>query len=260
MLWTRIVFLLLWICLIISGQSDANNLHDQMIRTAVAPMIDDEIKNEAVVKSKAGLHLSLIESPDLPAKITYRIQPVETQPAKAREGKGPALLEPGLYEIVVSVAERESFRKKFLAFPDLQSNLRLRYTKDEGFSLEQSIDLPQVKFARSKKEILKESYPVLDYLSVLMQDEKDISSLAILVHTDSGGKEASNISLTQARADEVMKQLRKKGVEAKRLTAVGMGSSSPLVPNTTRENRLVNRRVEYVLESIQSKVLLGKAR
>lgn len=260
MLGTRIVFLILWICLIISGQSDANNLHDQMIRTAVAPMIDDEIKNEALVKSKAGLHLSLVESQDLPTKITYRILPVETQPPKARDPKEAVLMEPGLYELIVSVDERESFRKKFIAFPDLQSNLRLSYTKDAGFALEQSIQLPQLKFKKSKKEVLKESYPVLEYLAALMHDERAIQTLSVLVHTDSGGKEASNIKLTQDRADEVMKFLKKKGVSSKRLMALGMGSSRPLVPNTTRENRLLNRRVDYVLQSVQDKVLIGKTR
>jgi len=260
MLGTRTVFLILWFFLVISGQSAANNLHDQMIRTAVAPMIDEEIKNEAIVKSKVGLQLSLIESNDLPAKITYRIQPVESQPPKATENTGPALLEPGLYELVVFVAERETFRKKFIAFPDLQSNLRLAYIKDVGFALEQSLELPQLEFAKSKKSILKQSHPVLEYLVALMHDERSIQVLSVLVHTDSGGQETSNISLTQARADEVTAFLRKKGIDSKRLMALGMGSSRPLVPNTTRENRLQNRRVEYVLESIQDKVLLGKTR
>ncbi len=260
MLGTRIVFLILWISLIISGQSTANNLHDQMIRTAVAPMIDDEIKNEAVVESKAGLHLSLAENQDLPAKITYRILPVEAEAPRARERKEVAMLEPGLYELIVFVDQRESFRKKFLAFPDLQSNLRLNYTKDAGFILEQSIQLPQLKFRKSRREIMKESYPILDYLAALMQDEQAIQNLAVLVHTDSGGKEPSNIKLTQDRADQVMLFLKMKGVPANRLMALGLGSSRPLVPNSSRENRLQNRRVEYVLESIQDRVLIGKAR
>ncbi|WP_141730780.1 OmpA family protein [Oligoflexus tunisiensis] len=258
MLWTRMVFLGLWICLIISGQSAANNLHDQMIRTAVAPMIDDEIKNEVSAKSHAGLHLSLIESKDLPAKITYRIVPVESQPPKARDGKGPALLEPGLYELIVSVDQRETFRRKFQAFPDLHSNLRLSYTKESGFALEQSIELPQVKFQKSRKGVLKESYPILEFVAALMHDEETIQTLSVLVHTDSGGKEASNIKLTQDRADEITKFLKKKGVDPKRLMALGMGSSRPLVPNTSRANRLLNRRVEYVLETVQDKVLIGK--
>lgn len=256
---TRKVLPFLWISLIISGQSAANNLHDRMIRTAVAPIIGDEIRSEAVAKSRAGLNLSLIESTDLPAKITYRIVPVETQPPKAREGKNPALLEPGLYELVVSVDQQEMFRKKFQAFPDLQSNLRLSYTKAQGFAMEQSIELPQLKFQKSKKGIMKESHPILDYLAALMQDEPTIHTLAVLVHTDSGGKESSNIKLTQDRANEVTQYLKRKGVDPKRLMAMGMGSSRPLVPNTTRANRLLNRRVEYVLESIQDKVLIGKA-
>jgi outer membrane protein OmpA-like peptidoglycan-associated protein len=256
---TRMGSLSLWICLIISGQSAANNLHDQMIRTAIAPMIDDEIKNGVVPKSKAGLHLSLIESKDLPAKITYQILPVESQPPKAREARDAGLLEPGLYELIVSVDQHETFRRKFQAFPDLQSHLRLSYTKESGFALEQSIELPQLKFQKSKKGILKESHPILEFVAALMQDEESIQTLTVLVHTDSGGQEPSNIKLTQDRADEVISFLSRKGVDPKRLVALGMGSSRPLVPNTSRANRLLNRRVEYVLESFQDKVLLGRA-
>jgi outer membrane protein OmpA-like peptidoglycan-associated protein len=196
----------------------------------------------------------------MPEKITYRIQPAESLPPQAAENKGPARLEPGLYELIVFVAGRETFRKKFIAFPDLQSNLRLAYTKDVGFALEQSIELPQVKFARSKKAILKESHPILEYLAALMQDERSIHALSILVHTDSGGQEASNINLTQSRAEEIAAFLTKKGIDRKRVIALGMGSSRPLVPNTTPENRIQNRRVEYVLENVQDKLLLGKTR
>lgn len=260
MLGTRITFLILWIGLIISGQSAGNNLHDQMIRTAIAPMIDDEIKNESMAKGRAGLQLSLVESQELPANITYRILPMEIQPPKAREKKAASLLEPGLYELIVFVDQRESLRKKFIAFPDLQSSLRLSYVMDVGFVLEQSIQLPQLNFKKSKKQVMPESYPVLEYLVALMQDEKAIQTLSVLVHTDSGGKEASNIKLTQDRAEEVVSYLKKKGGSAKRLMARGLGSSRPLVPNTSRENRLMNRRVEYVVESVQDKVLIGKAR
>jgi outer membrane protein OmpA-like peptidoglycan-associated protein len=223
-------------------------------------MIDDEIKNESMAKGRAGLQLSLVESQELPANITYRILPMEIQPPKAREKKAASLLEPGLYELIVFVDQRESLRKKFIAFPDLQSSLRLSYVMDVGFVLEQSIQLPQLNFKKSKKQVMPESYPVLEYLVALMQDEKAIQTLSVLVHTDSGGKEASNIKLTQDRAEEVVSYLKKKGGSAKRLMARGLGSSRPLVPNTSRENRLMNRRVEYVVESVQDKVLIGKAR
>jgi outer membrane protein OmpA-like peptidoglycan-associated protein len=170
------------------------------------------------------------------------------------------MLEAGLYELIVSVDKRESFRKKFIAFPDLQSHLRLSYTKESGFALEQSIQVPQLKFKPSRKQIQKQSYPILEYLAALMQDEPAIQTLSVLVHTDSGGKEPSNIKLTQDRADEVKAYLIKKGISAKRLMALGLGSSRPLVPNTSRQNRLQNRRVEFVLESVQDQVLIGKAR
>src|SRR5690554_915759 len=38
------------------------------------------------------------------------------------------------------------------------------------------------------------------------------------------------------------------GINPKRLTATGYGSSIPLVPNISSENRAINRRIEFVLE------------
>lgn len=255
MSWTRMAFVFSWILLILSGQSAANNLHDKLLRSAVAPLVAEGVRKDEPAKSKARLQLSLTDSKDLPAQISYRILPLESKVAKSR-----TQLQPGLHELVVFEAGRETFRKKFIAFADLQSDLRLHYSKEVGFSLVQTIELPQLKFAKSKKAIMKESQAILEYLAALMQDEPNIGSLAVHVHTDSGGREASNIRLTQARADEVTAFLRKKGVDPKRLLALGLGSSRPLVPNTSKENRLLNRRVEFVVDSVQDKLLLGTAR
>lgn len=53
--------------------------------------------------------------------------------------------------------------------------------------------------------------------------------------------------LTDARARALDKLLRSYGVAGKgRIRAVGMGSSLPKVPNVTKENRLINNRIECV--------------
>jgi len=239
------------------AKSYANNLHEKTMRSIVSPYVDELAKSPKKVQSRAGLRLSLAENKDLPKKISYSIQALDkTAPQIPVDDSG---LLPGLYEIILSEDGRESFRKKFIALPDLQSDLRLDYQRDKGFALKQTIDLPQVKFAKSKKEIQKESQPILVYLVALLQDENAIQTFVIQVHTDSGGQESSNTTLTQARADQIKDFLAKKGIDSSRLQARGMGSSQALVPDTSRENRLKNRRVEFVLQTTQENLLLGKS-
>lgn len=55
------------------------------------------------------------------------------------------------------------------------------------------------------------------------------------------------IPLSQARAQAVMQKLVEYGVDARRLSVRGLGSSEPVVPFTDAENRWKNRRVEFIL-------------
>ncbi len=63
----------------------------------------------------------------------------------------------------------------------------------------------------------------------------------------------SNWELSAIRATTVLRFFIKKGVKPDRLTATGYGDVMPLVPNTSAENRAINRRVEFVLEKTEKK-------
>jgi len=63
-------------------------------------------------------------------------------------------------------------------------------------------------------------------------------------HTDNTGKEPANDLLAEKRAQKCRDNLATKGIVLERLNVVGFGSKKPIVPNDTRENRQLNRRVE----------------
>jgi len=63
-------------------------------------------------------------------------------------------------------------------------------------------------------------------------------------HTDNTGKEPANDLLAEKRAKKCLDNLASKGIAISRLNYVGFGSQKPVVPNDTRENRQLNRRVE----------------
>ena len=71
-------------------------------------------------------------------------------------------------------------------------------------------------------------------------------------HTDIVGTKNYNKFLSQKRAEAVKDFLTKKGIDSRRVSAVGYGATKPLASNDDEEDgRELNRRVEF-------KVLSGK--
>lgn len=112
------------------------------------------------------------------------------------------------------------------------------------------LDIPaQITFAVNRADIRAELYPVLNDISkVLGEYEKTL--LVITGHTDDTGPMALNMQLSQARADSVKQYLIAQQVNPIRLETRGVGPNYPAVPNTTAENRAMNRRVEIHIEPI----------
>lgn len=73
--------------------------------------------------------------------------------------------------------------------------------------------------------------------------------IKVIGHTDTIGNDAFNQNLSLKRAKEVGRYLIRKGVESNRIIYEGYGSLKPISPNTTKAGRLLNRRVEFVLNN-----------
>jgi OOP family OmpA-OmpF porin len=71
--------------------------------------------------------------------------------------------------------------------------------------------------------------------------------LTVEGHTDDQGDEATNLGLSQARADAVAAYLVAGGVAEDRLIAIGLGESDPIADNATAEGRAANRRIVFVV-------------
>ena len=69
-------------------------------------------------------------------------------------------------------------------------------------------------------------------------------TLKIGGYTDNVGNPASNLKLSQQRAESTMRELVSLGVEAERLEAEGYGEQHPIGDNATEEGRQMNRRID----------------
>ncbi len=103
----------------------------------------------------------------------------------------------------------------------------------------------QIHFEYNKDKIRPESFPVLDAVVDALQRNPAIK-IEVQGHTDNKGAAAYNQTLSDRRANSVMKYLVARGVEMGRLTAHGYGFERPLVDNSTEQNRALNRRVQFV--------------
>ncbi len=73
-------------------------------------------------------------------------------------------------------------------------------------------------------------------------------------YTDNTGDPAANQRLSQERADNVMDQLVKLGIDPARVSAKGYGAENPIADNSTEEGRQKNRRISLRVTEKESTV------
>ena len=106
--------------------------------------------------------------------------------------------------------------------------------------------LAPVAFAYSSARLQVDSFEALDMVAEVAGKYSDLA-LRVEGHTDSVGKDAYNLKLSQKRAESVRQYLVEAGgLPEDRVKAVGFGESQPIAPNTSKAGRAKNRRVEFI--------------
>jgi outer membrane protein OmpA-like peptidoglycan-associated protein len=108
----------------------------------------------------------------------------------------------------------------------------------------------QVHFATAKFRVLPDSFPLLNQVVQVLNDFPKMR-IAIEGHTDSVGKEASNMRLSQRRAEAVQDYVVSKGISPDRLEAIGFGPTKPVASNKTARGRALNRRTEFRVVALE---------
>jgi len=137
------------------------------------------------------------------------------------------------------------FRRDYYFFQDYyQVDLWL-----DPLEVDDKIDLRPIYFQQSKAVILEKSYPELERLANIMQENPNLE-IRIEGHTDNVGQPEDLFRLSEDRASAIRDFLVKKSIAVNRIKTVGHGPKFPLTDNSTDALRSENRRVEIVITKI----------
>lgn len=108
------------------------------------------------------------------------------------------------------------------------------------------IKMDKIYFDQSKYDLRPESRDQLEKLFRTLRANPKLK-IEIAGHTDNVGDVRLNQYLSENRAKVIYAYLLRKDIASRRLRHRGYGSSKPVAPNDTEDNKSLNRRVEFVV-------------
>jgi outer membrane protein OmpA-like peptidoglycan-associated protein len=108
-----------------------------------------------------------------------------------------------------------------------------------------SIALYGIEFDTGSATLTAESQASIAEVVKLLKGDARLK-LLIVGHTDSQGDFNINREISEKRAQAVVDELVRQGIDARRLTSAGVADLAPVSTNDTEEGRARNRRVELV--------------
>jgi outer membrane protein OmpA-like peptidoglycan-associated protein len=166
--------------------------------------------------------------------------------------------DPGVYEFSIKNTKAKDYRlsAEVEGYVFQNQTIKIEGASENEKTLTRTIEmrklsvgvtsiLRNIYFDFDKASLKTESYTELNKLEAMMRQNENLM-VEIGGHTDAIGTKAYNIYLSQRRAEAVKDFLTKKGIDARRVKAVGYGKSKPLASNDDEdEGREFNRRVEF---------------
>ncbi len=108
----------------------------------------------------------------------------------------------------------------------------------------------RIHFDFDRYNIKEEYIPILNEVVKTLKENPFIK-VRIEGFTDIIGPKEYNVKLARKRAEAVKRYLVKKGIPENKIEIVGFGKERFIATNETREGRLTNRRVEFIVLKVQ---------
>jgi outer membrane protein OmpA-like peptidoglycan-associated protein/uncharacterized protein YidB (DUF937 family) len=119
-----------------------------------------------------------------------------------------------------------------------------------GFSAQDlvgALNLDVINFASGSAEIPQDNYSFLNRAAAAIKSAPAGTIIEIGGNTDNTGDAASNMQLSQQRADAVRNYLVSQGVDPSMLLARGYGNTRPVASDDTEEGKFRNRHIQFTV-------------
>lgn len=153
------------------------------------------------------------------------------------------------YEIEVKKAGYYQSRKpistkEIIENTKLKQEVKLEKTPVEPFVM------PNINFEFDSPKLTPDSKLAIDTTLLKLFRQQPNIKIEISAHSDSKGSDSYNLTLSQKRAESLVKYLQSRGVPLNQMVPKGYGETKPIAPNTNAdgtdnpEGRKKNRRIE----------------
>lgn len=177
----------------------------------------------------------------------------ETFKVNGNDGKYAAVIQAEKAEDVMLTINKEgaAFDSKLIE-KDIVA--KESFSKNNNMEVRQiqvgaSYTINDILFATNSFVLTDRSKFVLRQFATFLKNNPNVK-VSIHGHTDDVGDDDRNLTLSVNRAKAVMEYLISLGVSNSRLKHAGFGETKPKVPNTSEQNRALNRRTEFVIDAI----------
>lgn len=215
--------------------------------------LNDTQKPLPVVLVKGTVYDKVTKKP-LAAKVNY-------ENLKTGKNEGLAISDPltGNYQIALPYGTNYGFNAFANTYLPISDNLDL--TKQANYKeitrdlylvpelVGQVVRINNVFFDVAKSNLKAESFTELNRVANYLKQKPSVK-IELGGHTDNVGNDIANFKLSTERAKAVQLYLVKQGVNITRILYKGYGKTLPVSPNTSEENKALNRRVEFTITQL----------
>lgn len=235
--------------------------------TIMAATAEDKVINKPVKLSKADIAKQPEKKEVKPLRYIVKVTDETGKPTEAKlklQGAQDNVIVPlknvgpGTYEFRITSTSPRNYRLSIEKEGYIFENQTLRITgaSAEDKAINKSVQLRKlmvgarsvlrnIYFDINRATFKNSSYNELNKLLTMMKQNQRLQ-VEISGHTDNSGPSTYNEQLSRKRAEAVKDFLTSRGIDPRRIRAVGYGETKPLASNDDEtDGRQLNRRVEF---------------